>query len=124
LRQKIKLGRLGAQKDGGVLGVPKGKCFGKPERIYVDKGYRGHDFDQPHKVFLAGRKKGLTPQMKRELKRCSAIEPTIGQNACVRNKPLNHLDGGHAFIRKRPVLRRIPCNTPARLNVGLLSTGN
>ena len=49
-----------------------------PERIYVDKGYRGHDYEGGGEVVIAGRKRGLTPTMKRELKQRSAIEATIG----------------------------------------------
>jgi IS5 family transposase len=47
-------------------------------RLYVDKGYRGHDYDGKAKVMISGKKRGLTPTMKRELKRRSAIEPMIG----------------------------------------------
>ena len=47
-------------------------------RIYADKGYRGHDYDGEAKVMLSGHKRGLTPTMRRELKRRSAIEPMIG----------------------------------------------
>ncbi|MCR5940300.1 IS5 family transposase [Ochrobactrum sp. XJ1] len=50
----------------------------KPDRIYVDKGYRGHDYTGPASVIIAGNRRGLTPTMRRELKRRSAIEPTIG----------------------------------------------
>lgn len=50
----------------------------EPERIYADKGYRGHDYEGEAAVMLSGRKRGLSPQMKRELKRRSAIEATIG----------------------------------------------
>lgn len=49
-----------------------------PERIYVDKGYRGHDYAGSGSVMIAGSKRGLTATMKRELKRRSAIEATIG----------------------------------------------
>ena len=48
------------------------------ERIYADKGYRGHDYEGPASVMLSGHKRALSPQMKRELKRRSAIEATIG----------------------------------------------
>ena len=48
------------------------------ERAYADKGYKGHDYEGPAWVMLSGRKRGLTPTMKRELKRRSAIEPMIG----------------------------------------------
>ena len=49
-----------------------------PERIYVDRGYRGHDHIGPGEVLIAGRRRGLTPTMRRELKRRSALEATIG----------------------------------------------
>lgn len=48
------------------------------KRLYADRGYRGHDYDGTAKVMLSGHKRGLTPTMKRELKRRSAIEPMIG----------------------------------------------
>jgi IS5 family transposase len=48
------------------------------ERAYVDKGYKGHDYEGSARVIVSGRKRGLTPQMKRELRRRSAIEPMIG----------------------------------------------
>jgi len=50
----------------------------EPERIYVDRGYKGNDYEKPERVFLSGRRRGLTATMKRELKRRSAIEATIG----------------------------------------------
>ena len=50
----------------------------EPERIYADKGYRGHDYHRKERVFLSGQRRGLTPTIKRELKRRSAIEPMIG----------------------------------------------
>ena len=48
------------------------------ERIYVDKGYRGHDAPKPLRVFRSGQKRGVFGAIKRELKRRSAIEPIIG----------------------------------------------
>jgi transposase, IS5 family len=50
----------------------------EPERIFVDKGYRGHDYDQPMRVYRSGQRRGITPLIKRLLKRRSAIEPVIG----------------------------------------------
>ncbi len=47
------------------------------ERSFVDRGYRGHGLKIPQ-VLMSGSKRGLTPQMKKELKRRSAIEPVIG----------------------------------------------
>ena len=48
------------------------------ERVYVDKGYRGHDAPTPRRVFLSGQKRGVHGQIKRELRRRSAIEAAIG----------------------------------------------
>ena len=48
------------------------------ERIYVDKGYRGHDYAGDGTVMIAGRRRGLSATMRRELRRRSAIEATIG----------------------------------------------
>jgi IS5 family transposase len=48
------------------------------ERAYVDKGYRGHDVDNPCRVFISGQKRGVFGRMKRELRRRSAIEAVIG----------------------------------------------
>ncbi|PNE24048.1 IS5 family transposase [Tannerella sp. oral taxon 808] len=49
-------------------------------RILVDKGYRGHNAppDYKFRVFISGQKRGVTPQIKRELRRRSAVEPVIG----------------------------------------------
>ena len=47
-------------------------------RAYVDKGYRGHDASNPHRVFISGQKRGVFGAIKRELRRRSAIEAVIG----------------------------------------------
>ena len=48
------------------------------ERAYVDKGYRGHHTENPHRVFISGQKRGVFGRIKRELRRRSAIEAVIG----------------------------------------------
>ncbi len=48
------------------------------ERIYVDKGYQGHDAPKPLRVFKSGQKRGVHGQIKKELRRRSAIEAVIG----------------------------------------------
>jgi transposase, IS5 family len=50
------------------------------ERILVDKGYRGHNAPPNYKfrVFTSGQKRHMTPNIKRELRRRSAVEPVIG----------------------------------------------
>ena len=50
----------------------------EPDRIHVDQGYRGHDYAKTDRVFIARQRRGLTPTIKRELRRRSAIEPMIG----------------------------------------------
>lgn len=49
-------------------------------RILADKGYRGHNAppDYRFRVFTSGQKRRVTPQIKRELRRRSAVEPVIG----------------------------------------------
>jgi IS5 family transposase len=52
---------------------------GRPiERVFVDKGYRGHTTTNPRRVFLSGQKRGVSGVIKRELRRRSAIEAVIG----------------------------------------------
>jgi len=50
------------------------------ERILADKGYRGHNAppDYKFRVFTSGQKRHMTPKIKRELRRRSAVEPVIG----------------------------------------------
>jgi len=50
------------------------------ERLLADKGYRGHNAppDYKFRVFISGQKRGVTPRIKRQLHRRSAIEPVIG----------------------------------------------
>ena len=49
-------------------------------RLVLDKGYRGHNAPPEYKfrVFISGQKRRVTPQIKRELRRRSAVEPVIG----------------------------------------------
>src|SRR5471032_736336 len=55
------------------------KLTGRPiERVFVDKGYRGHATTNPRRVFLSGQKRGVFGTIKRELRRRSAIEAVIG----------------------------------------------
>jgi transposase, IS5 family len=50
------------------------------ERALLDKGYRGHNAppDYKFRVFISGQKRRVTPKIKRELRRRSAVEPVIG----------------------------------------------
>lgn len=49
----------------------------RPKRAFVDRGYRGHGV-QTTAVYIAGQKRGMTPALRRDLRRRSAIEPAIG----------------------------------------------
>ena len=64
------------------------------ERVYVDKGYVGHDAPKPLRVFRSGQKRGVHGQIKKELRRRSAIEAVIG---------LCKTDGhpGRSFLHRR-----------------------
>jgi IS5 family transposase len=42
------------------------------------EGYRGHDAQNPRRVFISGQKRGVFGVIKRELRRRSAIELVIG----------------------------------------------
>ncbi len=48
------------------------------ERVYIDKGYRGQNAPNPLRVYRSGQKRGAHGQVKRELRRRSAIEAVIG----------------------------------------------
>jgi transposase, IS5 family len=48
------------------------------ERVYVDRGYRGHQHPKKKTVFISGQKRGVTAAIKKELKRRSVVEPLIG----------------------------------------------
>jgi IS5 family transposase len=50
------------------------------ERLHADAGYRGHNApaDYKFKVYTSRQKRRLTPQIKREMRRRSAVEPVIG----------------------------------------------
>jgi IS5 family transposase len=65
----------------------------EPDRIYVDQGYRGHDYTRKERVFIARQRRGLTPTIKRELRRRSAIEAMIGHMKADGRLGRNHLLG-------------------------------
>ena len=50
------------------------------ERLHADAGYRGHNAppDYKFKIYLSKQKRRVTPEIKREMRRPSAIEPVIG----------------------------------------------
>jgi IS5 family transposase len=63
----------------------------EPARIYVDQGYRGPDYGKTDRVFIPRQRRALTPTIKRELRRRSAIEPMFGHMKADRRLGRNHL---------------------------------
>ena len=63
------------------------------ERAYVDKGYQGHDAPKPYRVFKSGQKRGVHGQIRRELRRRSAIEAVIGHCKTDGHLNRNYLKG-------------------------------
>lgn len=79
------------------------------ERAYVDKGYRGHDAPKPLRVFLSGQRRGVHGQIKRELRRRSAIEAAIGHMKTDGHLGRNFLKG-RAGDRANAVLTAVGYN--------------
>ncbi|MGY3423360.1 IS5 family transposase [Bradyrhizobium sp. F1.13.4] len=99
------------------------------ERAYVDKGYRGHDTQNPRRVFISGQKRGVFGAIKRELRRRSAIEPIIGHLKAEGHLGRCYLKGragdaanvvlsavGHNFRRILAWLRELLCLFPIQLS--------
>ncbi len=64
-------------------------------RMLADAGYRGHNAPLSHKfkVFTAGQKRRITPAIKREMRRRSAVEPVIGHIKNEHRMGRNYLAG-------------------------------
>jgi hypothetical protein len=79
------------------------------ERLLLDKGYRGHNAppDCKFRVFISGQKRGVTPSIKRTMRRRSAIEPVIG-----------HLKTEHRMERNYLWFRRGDANNAMLAAVG------
>ena len=67
------------------------------ERLHTDAGYRGHNAPPEYKfkVYTAKQKRRVTPQIKREMRRRSAIEPVIGHLKSEHRMDRNYLTGRH-----------------------------
>jgi len=63
------------------------------DRIFADAGYRGHNAPPEYKfkVFTAGQKRRVTPQIKRQMRRRAAVEPVIGHLKAEHRMGRNHL---------------------------------
>jgi IS5 family transposase len=64
-----------------------------PKRIYVDRGYQGHNYEDKAMVFKSGQKRGVHGAIRKELRRRTVIEPVIGhlKADCLMGR--NHLRG-------------------------------
>ena len=62
-------------------------------RAFTDKGYRGHNAppDYKFRVFIAGQRRRVTPKIKREMRRRSAVEPVIGHMKAEHRMGRNYL---------------------------------
>ncbi|TIX20236.1 MAG: IS5/IS1182 family transposase, partial [Mesorhizobium sp.] len=62
-------------------------------RVLADAGFRGHNAPESHKfrVFTAGQKRRVTPAIKRQMRRRSAVEPVIGHIKNERRMGRNYL---------------------------------
>ena len=83
--------------DGHTLNTVTQKMIGitgiEPQRIYVDRGYRGHDYPNKHRVYRSGQKRGVFGVIKKELRRRSVIEPIIGHLKSDGHLGRNYLKG-------------------------------
>jgi IS5 family transposase len=79
------------------------------ERLHTDAGYRGHNAPPEYKfkIYTAKQKRRLTPAIKREMKRRSAVEPVIG-----------HLKEEHRMGRNYLAHRRGDANNAILAAVG------
>ncbi len=79
------------------------------DRLHADAGYRGHNAPSNYRfrVFTSRQKRRVTPQIKREMRRRSAIEPVIG-----------HLKNEHRMDRNYLHHRHGDANNPILAAVG------
>jgi IS5 family transposase len=86
-------------------------------RIHVDKGYRGHSYENKFRVWISGQVRRVTKTIRREMKRRAAIEPVIG-----------HIKAEHRMDRKitsraATAIAPTPCSPPPALTSACSSDG-
>lgn len=89
----------------------------QPSRIIADAGYRGHKAPPAYrlKVYTQGQKRNVTQQIRRELKRRSAVEPVIGHLKSDHRMDRNYL-AGRAGDAANAVLAAVGYNFRLLLN--------
>lgn len=78
---------------GGAIKDIKALSGVEPKRIYVDKGYRGHNHPKKLRVFKSGQKRGVIGVIKKELRRRAVVEPVIGHMKSDGHLGRNYLKG-------------------------------
>ena len=106
------------------------------QRAFVDKGYRGHNAppDYKFRIFIAGQRRRVTPKIKREMRRRSAVEPVIGHIKAEHRMGRNYLwyrqgdainavlaAAGYNFSLLLRWLKLLLCQILAALTAGLQS---
>ena len=61
--------------------------------IHADKGYRGHNYPHPFRVWISGQVRRVTKAIRREMRRRAAVEPVIGHLKEDHRMRRNHLKG-------------------------------
>ena len=83
--------------DGHTLAKTLLRCFEATGQVvkaaFVDRGYRGCQSTADRQLYIAGQRRGMTPTLKRKLKRRNAIEPIIGHMKAEGHLDRNHLQG-------------------------------
>jgi IS5 family transposase len=69
----------------------------KIERAHTDAGYRGHNAppESRFKIYTSKQKRGVTPQIQREMRRRAAVEPVIGHTKNEHRMDRNYLAHRH-----------------------------
>lgn len=83
--------------DGHTLAKTLLRCFETTGKVvkaaFVDRGYRGCQSTDYRQLYIAGQRRGMTPTLKRKLKRRNAIEPIIGHMKAEGHLDRNYLKG-------------------------------
>ena len=85
----------------------------------TDAGYRGHNAPpNQFRVYTAGQRRRVSPQIKREFKRRAAIEPVIG------HLKDDHRMGRNYLLSSTPAaMRSMPCSSPSAIRSAVSSNG-
>jgi IS5 family transposase len=93
------------------------------ERAIADAGYRGHNAPLAYKfkVYTAGQRRRVTPQIKREMKRRAAVEPVAISKPSVAWPQSSSRPPRRRCHQCRVRRRRIQLPSPAQMAEGCCS---